>query len=289
MGAIRNLVLVFIVSQLAPSPSTGGARLHASDRVNPPHTSLFAQAAAEILNRDFPGDTISFLLIDIPSSRVLASRWDNLEAPIPLGSLVKPFTALAYGEHHAFLFPAHVCRGTATGCWRPHGHGAVDLPTAIAYSCNSYFRALTEKMTTTDVAPTAVRFGLEPPAPGTAGPALAGLGDRWLISPLSMAHAYLELIRRRDQPGVRQILTGMAQSAEKGTGAEVDRALPFPDALVKTGTAACTHSERAPGDGFAVAIAPSDDPQILLMVRVHGVPGALAAKIAGQMLRSVKQ
>jgi cell division protein FtsI/penicillin-binding protein 2 len=288
MVAIRNLVLLFIVSQLAPSPSPGGARLHASDRENPPHTSLFAQAAVEILNRDFPDDTISFLLIDIPSGRVLASRWNNLEAPIPLGSLVKPFTALAYGEHHAFLFPAHVCRGTATGCWRPHGHGAVDLPTAIAYSCNSYFRVLTEKMTTADVAPTAVRFGLEPPAPETAGPVLAGLGDRWLISPLSMAHAYLELIHRRDQPGVRQILAGMAQSAEKGTGAEVDRALPFP-ALVKTGTAACTHSKRAPGDGFAVAIAPSDDPQILLMVRVHGVPGALAAKVAGQMLRSVKE
>jgi cell division protein FtsI/penicillin-binding protein 2 len=202
---------------------------------------------------------------------------------------VKPFTALAYGEHHEFRYPTHTCQGTATGCWLPRGHGDVDLSSAIAYSCNSYFRVLTAKMTAAEVSPTAVRFGLEAPAPETAGPALAGLGNRWLISPLSMARAYLELVRRRDQPGVREVLAGMALSAKQGTGAEVDRALPFPDALVKTGTAPCTHSKRAPGDGFTIVLAPPDDPRILLMVRVHGVPGARAAKIAGQMLRHIEE
>jgi len=284
MVAIRNVVLLSLVSLLALSPSSGRAGAAASDRASPPRSSLFAQSAGQILNRDFPSGDISFLLLDARTGRVLASRWDNPQAPIPLGSLVKPFTALAYGEHHAFRYPAHICRGTATGCWFPHGHGEVDLPSAIAYSCNSYFRALTANMTAVDVSPTAMRFGLEPPPAETAGPTLAGLGNRWLISPLSMARAYLEFVRRRDQPGVRQILAGMAQSAEQGTGAEVDRALPFPDALVKTGTAMCTHLKRAPGDGFAIVMAPSDDPQILLMVRVHGVPGAQAAKTAGQML-----
>jgi cell division protein FtsI/penicillin-binding protein 2 len=288
MVEIRNLAFLLIGSLLALSPSSGRAGTPESDRASP-RTSLFAQSAGQILNRDFPSDRISFLLLDAPSGRVLASRWDNPEAPIPLGSLVKSFTALAYGEHHNFRYPAHTCRGTATGCWLPRGHGDVDLPSAIAYSCNSYFRMLTAKMTAADVSPTAIRFGLEPPAPGTAGPALAGLGNRWLISPLSMARAYLELARRRDQPGVRQILAGMAQSAEQGTGAEVNRALPFPDALVKTGTAQCTHSKHAPGDGFTIVLAPSDDPRILLMVRVHGVPGAQAAKIAGQMLRHIEE
>jgi cell division protein FtsI/penicillin-binding protein 2 len=286
MVAIRHFALLSIAGLLTLPPSGGGA---ASDRANSPRTSLFAQSADQILRLEFPGGTISFLLIEAPTGRMLASRWDNLAAPIPLGSLVKPFTALAYGERHALLYPTHVCRGTASGCWFPRGHGAVDLSTAIAYSCNSYFRALTETMTAADVAPTAMRYGLQPPAPGTTGPVLAGLGHRWLISAPSMARAYLELVRRGDQPGVRQILAGMAQSAEKGTGAEVDRALPFPDALVKTGTAPCTHSNRAPGDGFAVVMAPSHDPQILLMVRVHGVPGAQAAKIAGQMLRSMER
>jgi cell division protein FtsI/penicillin-binding protein 2 len=281
---MRNVVLLSLVSLLALSPSSGIAGAPALDRTNPPRSSLFAQSAGQILNRDFPGGDISFLLLDARTGKVLASRWDNPQAPIPLGSLVKPFTALAYGEHHAFRYPAHICRGTATGCWLPQGHGEVDLSSAIAYSCNSYFRALTANMTAVDVSPTAMRFGLEPPPPETSGPTLAGLGNRWLISPLNMARAYLEFVRRRNQPGVRQILAGMAQSAEQGTGAEVDRALPFSDALVKTGTAMCTHAKRAPGDGFTIAMSPSDDPQILLMVRVHGVPGAQAAKIAGQML-----
>ena len=278
---------------LTPLLSSGGAWGPAwgpgHERANPPRTTLFAQSAGQILNRDFPDGNISFFVMDPATGRVLASRWDDPEAPLPLGSLVKPFTALAYGEQHSFRYPAHICRGTATGCWLPRGHGNVDLSSAIAYSCNSYFRALTASMTALDVAPTARRFGLEPPTPQTAGSALAGLGNRWLISPLSMARAYLELVRRRDQPGVREILAGMAQSAEEGTGAQVDRALPFPDALVKTGTASCTHAKRASGDGFIVVMAPSDDPQVLLLVRVHGVPGAQAAKIAGQMLRHIEQ
>jgi len=289
MVAIRNLALLLIASLLAQPPSSGETWAPVSDRANPSRTSLFAQSAGQILNRDFPSGAISFLLLDAPTGRVLASRWDSPEAPIPLGSLVKPFTALAYGEHHGFRYPAHTCRGTATGCWLPRGHGNVDLSSAIAYSCNSYFRVLTAKMTAAEVSPTALRFGLEPPAPETAGAALAGLGNRWLISPLNMARAYLELVRRRDQPGIREVLAGMAQSAKQGTGAEVDRALPYPDALVKTGTAPCTHSQRAPGDGFVIVMAPSDDPQILLMVRVHGVPGAQAAKVAGQMLRRIEE
>jgi len=134
MVAIRNLVLLSLVGLLALSPSSGRAGAPASDRANPPRSSLFAQSAGQILNHDFPSGDISFLLLDARTGKVLASRWDNPQAPIPLGSLVKPFTALAYGEHYEFRYPAHVCRGTATGCWLPHGHGDVDLPSAIAYS-----------------------------------------------------------------------------------------------------------------------------------------------------------
>jgi cell division protein FtsI/penicillin-binding protein 2 len=242
-----------------------------------------------LLNDDFPNHDISFLVLDAHTGTVLASRWDHPEALIPLGSLVKPFTALAYGERHEFKYPKHFCRGTITGCWLPRGHGDVNLTSAIAYSCNSYFRMLTAEMTAAQVSPTATGFGLQPPAFGISGPALAGLGNRWLISPLNMARAYVELVRRRDQPGVRLVLAGMAQSARQGTGAEVDRALSYPDAFVKTGTAACTHHQHAGGDGFTVAIAPADQPQILLMVRVHGVPGARAARIAGQMLRRIEE
>jgi cell division protein FtsI/penicillin-binding protein 2 len=284
---MKSLLLLLFASLIALPPS-GGVRDRSPDRDALPANSLFAQSADQILTRDFPSGNISYLLVDAAGGTILTSRWEHPETPIPLGSLVKPFTALAYGEHHAFRYPPHVCRGTATGCWRPGGHGAVNLSSAIAYSCNSYFRVLTQAMTAADISPIATRFSIEPPSAETAGSALAGFGNQWLISPQNMANAYLELARRRDQPGVSDILAGMAESAREGTGAEVDRALALSAALVKTGTAPCTHSAHASGDGFAIAMTPADNPKILLMVRLHGSPGSQAAKIAGQMLSRIQ-
>ena len=288
MVAVRHFALLLVLVPIALLPSNGRAGPQGEEPVKRPSQSLFAQSATEALKLDFPSRHISFLLLDARSGDVLASRWDHPDSPIPTGSLVKPFTALAYGEQHDFQYPAHTCRGTATGCWLPRGHGEISLTSAIAYSCNSYFRMLTANLTGADVAPIAARFGFESPDRDDSGPVLAGIGSRWQTSPIRMARAYLELIRRREQPGVREVLAGMALSARHGTGAAVDRALPFPDALVKTGTALCTHATRAAGDGFAVVLTPADQPQILLMVRVHGVPGAQAAKIAGQMLRRIE-
>ena len=273
-----------VVSASAASEPADGERASNSEG----SSSLFAQSAAEALNRDFPGRDISFLLLDAHTGRVLASRWDHQDEPIPMGSLLKPFTALAYGEQHGYRYPNHICRGTPTGCWLPRGHGDVNLTSAIAHSCNSYFLMLTADMIAEDVSPTAMRFGLDLPGSEASGAELAGLGTRWRTSPLRLARAYLELARQRRQPGVPQILDGMALSAWQGTGAEVHRAFPFPRALVKTGTAACTHSRHAPGDGFTVVLEPADNPQILLLVRVHGVPGARAARTAGQMLRRIE-
>lgn len=293
---------ILLMAGSLPLSSSDTEKL-ASNRPSHPSASLFAQSAGEVLSREYRNcgragsasdscpqtDGVSFLLLDARNRAVLAARWENPETPIPLGSLIKPFTALAYGERHAFTYPAHVCHGTSTGCWLSHGHGRVDLTTAIAYSCNSYFRMLTAKMSAADVLPVAHTFGIQSPDPTSSGISLAGIGEGWLISPLSMANAYLELVRRRDQPGVRQVLAGMEQSAQRGTGGEVDRALQHPNALAKTGTAPCTHLKHAPGDGFVIAMVPADDPQILLMVRVHGVPGAQAAKTAGRMLRRIEE
>ena len=61
------------------------------------------------------------------------------------------------------------------------------------------------------------------------------------------------------------------------------------DALVKTGTAPCTHTPMLPVTDFVVALVPAQQPEILLMVRVHGVPGAKAAETAGRMLRRMEE
>ena len=286
---MRKRAVALAAGLLLLSHPGGRAESPAPDVVRDPRSSLFAQAAARVASREFSRADVSFLLLDARTGVVLASHWENADAPIPLGSLVKPFLALAYGERHGFQYPGHSCLGSASGCWLPRGHGEMDITSAVAYSCNSYFRMLAAGMTAADVSPTAARFGLQPPAPESSGPALIGLGHGWQISPLKMARAYLELIERRDQPGVRAVLAGMEQSARQGTGAEVDRALAYPDALVKTGTAECTHGHPAGGDGFVITAEPADHPQVLLMVRVHGVPGRQAARIAGQMMRRIQE
>jgi hypothetical protein len=285
MVALRYIPTLFAAMLLALLPS-GSAQVPAAGSERSAD-SLFAQSAAELLNRDFTNPDLSFLLLDAKSGNVLASRWDDRDAPIPMGSLVKPFTALAYGERHDFHYPAHVCRGTASGCWSPRGHGDVTLTTAVAYSCNSYFQMLASALNAQEVSLTATDFGIEKPDASAGGRALGGIGTLWLISPMKMAHAYLELVSRRDQPGVREILDGMALSGRRGTGSAVDRALPFHDALVKTGTAPCTHAKRAPGDGFVITLWPKDESRVLLLLRVHGKPGSQVAETAGEMLRRI--
>lgn len=287
MGALNSLgklpvaVLLLLPCLLARVPSQ-------TFPANPPR-SLFTQSAVQVLNRDFSDNNISYLLFDAHSGVLLVSRWENEDKPIPLGSLVKPFTAFVYAEAHDYRYPRYECKGEASGCWRMQPHGNLDIVSAISVSCNSYFRSLARNVTITELVPVTRDFHLESPERNIAANGLIGLGEQWRIAPTHMAHAYLELYQRRDQPGVRELLAGMLQSAQHGTGAAVARALKNSDALVKTGTAPCTHSPRAPGDGFVVVLVPAQQPEILLMIRVHGVPGAKGAETAGRMLRRMEE
>ena len=254
-----------------------------------PLASLFSQSAVQILQRDYTNKGTSYLLLDAKTGGVLASHWDNSEKAIPMGSLVKPFTALAYAQAHDFRYPVYECRGKSSGCWQPRPHGKLDITAAVSVSCNAYFRRLAQGVTLEQLRPVALAYGLEFPDADSTSATLLGLGDQWRISPIQMAKAFLELDRRRNQPGVSPLLEGMRQSAQRGTGAAVDRQLKHGKALVKTGTAPCTHSPWAPADGFVVALVPEDQPEILLLVRIHGVAGAKAAETAGQMLRQMEE
>jgi len=253
-----------------------------------PGHSLFAQSAVQILDREFAHGGASYLLLDAQSGVLLTSHWENYEKPIPLGSLVKPFTAMAYAAAHDYRYPSYECKGKASGCWQDQPHGKLDIVAAVSVSCNSYFRGMAESVTLEQLFPVTQSFGLESPDAAIDGAGLIGIGDRWRIAPLHMARAYLELYRRREQPGVRELLEGMKQSARRGTGAAVGSALKPAEALVKTGTAPCTHTPWAPADGFVIALVPAERPEILLMVRIHGVAGAKAAETAGRMLRSME-
>jgi cell division protein FtsI/penicillin-binding protein 2 len=247
---------------------------------------LFARTAAQVLEREFSSSDVSYLLLDIRSLVIVARRWENSDFAIPVGSLVKPFTALAYAEGHSFRFPEFTCSPGA--CWYPHGHGRLGIVKAIAFSCNSYFINLADDVRATEVSEVAKRFGLNGPGDGANAEVMAGELGVWRESPEALARAYVGLFASRSQPGVREIADGMAGSAKWGTALGLAKEAPNVTALAKTGTAPCTHKEHAPGDGFVMVGWPADSPQHLLLVRYHGHPGAQAAIVAGKMLHALQ-
>jgi Penicillin binding protein transpeptidase domain len=252
------------------------------------HT-LFSQSAVTTLERKYGKSDASYLLVDANSGAILASHWDGPQKAIAMGSLVKPFTALAYAEGHDFRYPKYVCHGSASGCWQRKPHGELDLTSAISLSCNAYFARLAESVSNEHARSIASSFGLELPGENATTEDLVGLGQQWKMAPARVALAYLELFRRKDAPGVAPILEGMRQSGRQGTGAALGRQLKHSEALVKTGTAPCTHARWAPADGFVLALVPAERPEILLLVRMHSVTGAKAAETAGSMLHDMQE
>jgi hypothetical protein len=251
----------------------------------PAQPQFLAQTAKAALEHNFPSPDLSYLLMDA-SGNVLAERWPA-QQPVPPGSLVKPFLAIAYGEQHGGHFPTVRCLGTQSRCWLPRGHGSLGLEEAIAQSCNAYFLELAAGLDRTRAAQTFARYGLAGPPATAAAQSLAGLGSAWKEPPLALAKAYLQLEKEQQLPMQSRIVKGMSGSAAHGTARAVDVALGGNAALAKTGTAVCPHTPQGAGDGFTVVLYPAAQPRLLLLVRVHGAAGAESAKVAGAMLRSL--
>lgn len=216
----------------------------------------------------------NYIKVDVRTRAVIESDWPDAETPVPVGSLVKPFVALAYAGD----WPEFVCRGTADGCWLARGHGRLQFKQAMAQSCNAYFLNLARGVDAGTLAVVAAKFGIPPPDADTAE-ARIGLGTAWKISPVALARAYGELASRGSEPRVGQILEGLKMAAQSGTASAIGRGR-----MAKTGTAACVSERRDAGDGFAMVLDPGEAPRIAVLVRVHGAPGAAAAKIAARIL-----
>jgi cell division protein FtsI/penicillin-binding protein 2 len=206
---------------------------------------------AAVLAERFPHPDITYVLMSVAEAQVVASRWPDLEKPVPAGSLLKPFTALGYGDAHAFRYPRIRCTGD---CWKPGGHGDMDLAPALAFSCNRYFRELTGGVVHNEDAP-----------------------------PIDVIRAYCSLKDRLPGPGGAAIARGLRMAAAQGTAKD----LRMP-ALAKTGTAPCTHDPRGEGDGFTIVLFPPEKPVYALLVGVHGTTGARAAGRAGEMVRAIQ-
>ena len=271
---------------------------------------LYAQAASAMLDRNFPSSKIEYLLMDVRSRQTIALRWRHSEAPIPVGSLLKPFVALAYGQLHTGSassgsllqgkFPVVHCHGRSDGCWRAGGHGSLGLERALAESCNAYFLALARDISASGSGVDAIdrvsaSYGL--PAPPRTGSntdfagadalrVMIGVTPDWRVSPVALAGAYATLATQSNSEVVGLLRGGMKMAAlPGGTAAKIGQ---HPGGvLAKTGTAPCVREpERcvANGDGLVVVLAPAENPRLLLLVRQRGTTGAQTAEVAGRML-----
>ena len=259
-------------------------------------TSLLAQTIQSTLIQRWPpaaNPHLSWLVLDTTTGQLLAQQWPALDQPIPVGSLTKPFLALAYAATHT-TFPNITCYGnsglTSTGkladrCWLPRGHGQLNIQTALANSCNAYFLGLSRAIDPTALHTVTQTYNLPAP-PANATPAtLIGLNTTWQISPLALARAYAQLASQsKTDPTTEAILTGLHLATQQGTAS----VLRSSDALAKTGTAPCQHHCAITSDGLIIALTPAASPRILLFVRQQGTTGAATASIAAQMLHALK-
>lgn len=245
-----------------------------------PLFAIFLAAATgdPVLDRNFPNPELSYIVMDARTREVVASRWEDADSAMPVGSLVKPFLALAFGGD----FPDFNCHGKSDRCWLDRGHGAIHFRAALANSCNAYFLKLAGSVDTNALQVVAASYGI--PAPATnSTEARIGLSEGWTIAPAALLRAYTELASRRTEPKVAEILAGLELAGVQGTANAMGRG-----SLAKTGTAACVATKKHSGDGFTVVLDPADSPRTALIIRIHGVPGAEAAKTAARMLRVLR-
>jgi hypothetical protein len=204
-------------------------------------------------------------------------------APRPVGSLQKPWVVAAWAEAHPHDEPPRFDCTAQSRCWKPSGHGRVDLSRAFAQSCNAYFIALA-RATPEDVRARALSragFELSRPLSPEATIGLGPLDALPRVSPATLLRAYRDLLTRpwasRDELRLA-LVDGMRAAALDGTGA----ALAQRGHLVKTGTVPALDGRPLATSGWALAASAGGESLVLALL--PDGTGSMAAAALGEEL-----
>lgn len=253
-----------------PGRTAGGARL-----VTALALSLAGNARA--------ADRDDLLLWRVHEGRLQTRAAD---APVTVGSLVKPFLAKAWARSHDGEPVPRLDCDARSGCWLRAGHGSVGLARALAVSCNAYFRGMASATPGPALLATlrAEGFRLRPRLPPDALLGLeAGGGEAPRIEPSRLLLAYLRLVREPWASGesVRaEVVAGLRAAARDGTAEGLRREGTW----AKTGTVAA-----GPGStrtiGYALAV---QDGGSAILARLASGTGRQAAAALGRALARVE-
>ncbi len=202
--------------------------------------------------------------------------------PMAVGSLQKAFVLKAWAEQHADT-PAPVIACTPSShCWKPSGHGSLDLIQATSQSCNAYFIALSRATPKSRVQAHLNANGWRGTL--TTDDDAIGLSQDLSIHPFELLKRYHELVFRPwslGEPHRKAFLQGMREAAITGTAKGIrQRGL-----WAKTGT---LPSVSIPGQtcGFALAVT---DAGLAILARLEPGVGREAAICLNRVLDQQKE
>lgn len=247
------------------------------------------------------------LLVSVAERKVMAARGADragklLVAP---GSTLKPFTLWALLESgklsatDEYLCPGSLSlAGHSLNCSHSMTAVPMNVPRAIAYSCNCAVAHFAERLAPGELPNFLQRVSLFSSSDLLAGPEATGsvrrdlsgaelqvqaLGEDGLrVTPLELLMAYRMLARRSQETAMAPILEGLEGAVEYGTGQRAK--LKNVRVAGKTGSIRDAAGARA---AWFAGFAPSRTPEVAVTVLVEGASGgADAAPIAGQMLEA---
>ncbi len=221
------------------------------------------------------------VLLDLRSRRVLKSQ--NSQWLAPPGSTLKPLVFSVLLRAHK-LTPDEklpcgsrlTIAGRRFDCTHPRVDTALDLRTALAYSCNAFTARVAERFDAGELARGLEQFGLTrlQAAVTREGKQLQSLGeDRVSVTPLELARAYQQIATAADPA----VLAGLQDAVEFGTAQRAR--VPHATVSGKTGSVRTANGARiAWFAGFTTSQA------VVVMLQGRS-GGADAAPVAAEILQ----
>jgi len=207
------------------------------------------------------------------------------DGPLPVGSLQKPFVVRAWARtHRTETTPRFTCTSTS-GCWRPSGHGTLDLRGAIRESCNTFFKLLARETPQAALQDSFREAGFNWSGEVSESEAIGLPGAAHMaVAPSRLLRSYVDLVRspwpeREDVR--RELLAGLKDSAEDGTAS----GLRLRGFRAKTGTVPALDGAPFKTSGFALVLDDAGFAYLGLLRRGTGREAAIRAGAAIAKMR----